>query len=106
MTDMPWWVNLAAIATALTALGIIWRMLIVPVFKAIWMAIIAAPRIPVILDEVKAIIESDVLGKLEEMRVEFAKHEAESAQHIARLDHHTTQLENHEIRIAALERDK
>lgn len=105
MTGGPWWMDLAAIATGLTAVGIIWRMVIMPFMRALWLAVKAAPQIPLILDEMKEILQSDVIGKLEEVKDNFAKHEAEATRRNERLDLHTNQLENHEIRITRLERD-
>lgn len=105
MTSGPWWMDLAAFATALTAAGVVWRMVIWPFLRAVWMAIRAAPQIPIILDEMKVILQSDVLEKLEEMKATFTTHEVEAAKRDNRLDYHTNQLENHEIRITRLERD-
>lgn len=104
MTEGPWWMDIAAFATAITAIAIIWRMAVWPFFRAVWAAIRAAPRIPIILDDVLEILRSDVVDKLDEIQNHVAKHEAEAEERNSRIEHHTQQLEDHEIRIANLER--
>jgi hypothetical protein len=110
MTEGPWWVDISAIAVALTAAATISRMVIWPFLRAVWAAVKAAPRIPIILEEMREILQSDVLEKLEQLQVTFAVHEelahqrdTSIGQHEERLNLHTKTLEQHEIRLARLE---
>ena len=103
LTEGGWYVDLAALAGAVTAAGIIWRMVVWPGMRAMWAAIIAAPKIADGVGEVVHLIESDVLGKLEEIKAESAVHKAEASARDDRLNHHTVQLEDHELRLKKVE---
>ena len=97
MPDTPWYLLLGIIATVLTSLTVMWRLLIFPMLTAIWAAIKAAPQIPIILDDLRDILRSDVLGKLEAMQISGAKLEE-------RLDNHDIRIADHEIRISRQEK--
>ena len=104
MTEGSWYVDLAALAGAATAAGIIWRLVIWTGLRALWAAIVAAPKIADGVGEVVHLIESDVLGKLEEIKVESAVHKAQADARDSRLDLHTITLEDHELRLGKVER--
>lgn len=90
ITAGPWYVDLGAWAGALTAMGVIWRVALWPVFRGIWAAIVAAPRIATGIRELIDILEGDVLERLDRGTKQFE-----------RLGE---RLDNHEERIGALEK--
>jgi hypothetical protein len=110
MTEGGPGMDLVALAAAVVAALTILRLVIWPFMRALWAAIKAAPQIPIILAEMREILQSDVIEKLEDMRITFAIHEEKAqirdvniADHDARLNLHTSTLEQHEIRLARLE---
>lgn len=104
ITSAPWYADLGVWAGVLISAGAVWRLGVWPLLRAIWAAIIAAPKIAEGTRELVELIESDVLGKLEEVRETFKEHEGKATVRDQRLNQHTLQLENHEIRISQLER--
>lgn len=102
-TEGQWYVDLITIAGVLTAAGIIWRLGLWPGLKAVWSAILAAPKIADGVGEVVHLIESDVLGKLEDIKVESATHAVQAAARDERLNLHGLTLEDHELRLGKVE---
>jgi hypothetical protein len=110
MTEGGPGMDLIALSGALVAAATILRLVIWPFVRALWAAVKAAPKIPIILEEMREILQSDVIGKLEDLKVTFAVHEEKAtlrdlniADHEERLNLHTKTLETHEIRLARLE---
>lgn len=79
VSDGPWYIDLAAIAGALTSIGIIWRMVIGPGLKTFWSAITAAPKIADGVGKVVELIEGDVLNELSDMKSTFKSHLVDAA---------------------------
>jgi hypothetical protein len=96
--------DLAAWAGIFISCAAIWRLAVWPGLRAIWAAILAAPKIADGTRELVQLIEGDVMGKLEEMNQSFTEHESKATVRDQRLDAHTLQLENHELRITQLEK--
>lgn len=92
MEGAHWYVTLAIIASALASLGIVWRVAIHPTLSAIWAAIKAAPQIPIILDDLREILRSDVLNKLEGIQMAATRLEERTGSHEKRLDDHETRI--------------
>ena len=102
--------DLVTWAAAAVAAATLMRLVIWPFLRASWLAIKAAPQIPIILDDVREILRGDVLGKLDDMRTTFTLHEEQAqrrdvniASHEERLNLHTRTLEQHEVRLSRLE---
>lgn len=85
LTTGPWPFDLIALAGSLTAAGVVWRMLVQPVGRAIWAAILAAPRIAAGIDRLFELVEGDVLSRLEAGSKSFERIEAKLIDHEARL---------------------
>lgn len=104
MTEGPWWTDLSALAVALTAAGVVWRMAVWPFFRGIWAAVRAAPQIPVILAEIEELLRSNVIDKLEAIDTHMSGHAVEALARDNLLSQHTAQLDDHEMRIVQIER--
>lgn len=103
ITAGEWPLDLVAWAGAVTAFGIIWQRVLVPIRRGLWSAIIAAPKIADGVGDVVRLIEGDVLGKLEEIKVESAVHAEQSKARDGRINLHTITLEDHELRLGKVE---
>ena len=103
VAEGQWYVDLLTIAGIVTAAGVIWRMVVWPGMRAMWAAIVAAPKIAEGVGEVVHLIESDVLGKLEDIKAESATHAVQAAARDSRLDLHTITLEDHDLRLGKVE---
>jgi hypothetical protein len=65
MREWPLWVQwLAGISGALVSLGIIWRLGVLTLARAMWAAILAAPEIADGIHELGDLIKGDVLGRI------------------------------------------
>lgn len=85
LTDGSWPFDLVALAAALTAAGVVWKMAVWPAGRAFWLAILAAPKIANGIDTLIALVEGDVLTRLDEGSKSFERHEAKLADHEARI---------------------
>ena len=103
MTEGQWYVDLITLAGVVTAAGVLWRMVVWPGMRAMWAAVVAAPKIADGVSEVVHLIESDVLGKLEDIKVESARHQEQADARDSRLNLHTLTLEDHELRLKKVE---
>lgn len=65
MTEGPWWLDIGAFAVLITSLGIIAQRLVWPILRAVWAAILAAPLIASGTKELVALVEGNVINKLE-----------------------------------------
>ena len=74
MTEGPWWVDLAAVAATVTAVGIIIRMVLLPGARTIWRAIIAAPQLAAGVGRLVEILETDLLRRVEKLEADSATH--------------------------------
>lgn len=104
LTSGPWWVDLSALAAVLVAMGTIWRMLFWPILRALWATMQAIPKIPIYLENIQRILESNVLEKLDEAKVGIIHNTEQLGQQLTRIDSHTIQLESHELRLGKLEK--
>ena len=96
LTEGDWWVDLVALAASLTAAGVVWRIMVWPVLRAIWAAILAAPKIAVSVDTLINLVEGDVLSRLEDGSKRFDRQGATLTDHegkIAGLDARVTIVE-------------
>ena len=73
MTEGPWWIDVTALAGAITALGIIWKMAVWPGMKTIWRAIIAAPQLAAGVGRLVEILETDILHRVETLESDSVK---------------------------------
>ena len=103
ITQWAWPGDLLMWAGVVTAAGVIWQQVAWPGMRAMWAAVIAAPKIADGVGEVVHLIESDVLGKLEDIQVESARHQAQADARDSRLNLHTLTLEDHELRLKKVE---
>ena len=73
MTEGPWWIDLGAVAATVTAMGIIWKMLLWPGMKTTWRAIIAAPQLAAGVGRLVEILETDILHRVETLELDLTK---------------------------------
>lgn len=109
---MEWYVTLGIIAGSLASVGVIWKIAVYPILHAIWLAIKAAPQIPLILDDLKEILQSDIVSKLdsvvleqERVRVQLDATLPPLEKIRADVSQHELRLSDHELRINKLEKE-
>lgn len=83
ITPGGWYADLGAWAAAITASGVIFQKGARPVFRAIWIAVLAAPRIAEGAENLIEMLEGDVLKRLDEGSKKFAATETRLDQHDA-----------------------
>ena len=95
--EWPLWVQwLAGISGALVSLGIIWRLGIVTLARAVWAAILAAPEIADGIHELGELIRGDVLGRI-------AAGDVRAVALDARVAEIQTEMNRHDAVLAALD---
>lgn len=92
LTSGPWYLDLAAIASALVSVGVIWHMALWPGMKAFWSAIVSAPKIAEGVGKVVELIEHDVLSDLNDMKVTLRSHLADAAGRDVKIEEHEQRL--------------
>lgn len=99
-TDIPWWAWPPTLAGVLVALGVIWRYGVIAFGRAVWAAILAAPKIAAGVEELGELLRGDVLTRLEDGAVRFSALEERQAAHAEQLVLHQARLDAHEIAMA------
>lgn len=89
ITPAAWYVDVVTLAGVLVALGTIWRLVVWPFFRAVWAAILAAPKIATGMDTLISLVEGDVLAQL-----------AKGRDRMDMLEHAVTE---HDMRISLLD---
>ena len=92
ITDGPWYVDLAAISGALVSAGVIWRVALWPGLRAIWSALVAAPKIADGVGRVVELIEHDVLTDLNDVKTTLRSHMAEATARDVKIEEHEKRL--------------
>lgn len=93
LREIPPWVYWpAAVAGVLTAFAIIWRLGVVSLWRALWAAILAAPKIADGIQELGELIKGDVLARLEAGSQRFERNEVTLLEHQTSLDAHDLRL--------------
>lgn len=90
--NTAWYLELGIAAGALTALSIIWQKAIRPLAHVTWAALLSAPQIATGIDEIKALVEGDVLTRLDAGAKRFDDLEGLMDAHGRRLDSHDEAL--------------
>jgi len=85
ITPGGWYADLTAWAAAVTATGILFQKVVRPLARAFWAATLAAPRIAEGAEKLVALLEGDVLDRLDEGSRKFAAHEEILADHEGRI---------------------
>lgn len=105
----PWYVELGIIAGALTSAAVIWKLGVVPGSRWFWhaasavaAAILAAPQIVSGIEKLYALVEGDVLERIDAGNQRFNEQDARLGDHDLRLSRHESRLEAHDEAIAAL----
>lgn len=97
LEQVPSWVYWpAAVAGALTAFTVIWRLGVVKIGRAFWAAVLAAPKIAEGIQDLGELIRGDVLARLEAGAQRFGRIEDT-------LETHRVTSEGHEGRLLILE---
>lgn len=89
ITPGGWYADLAAWATAVTALGVLGQKVLRPLVRALWAAVVVAPRIAAGLEKLVDLLEGNVLDRLDKGSEMFAEH--------------GRRLDDHEGRIVSIE---
>ncbi len=107
--DSPWYVELGILAGALTSAVVVWRLGVVPAARWFWRgvtavaaAILAAPQIVSGIEKLNALVEGDVLDRLDAGTQRFNEQDVRLGDHDVRLSRHESRLDGHDEAIAAL----
>ena len=103
ISPAAWYLDLGIIAGALTSVGIIVKKGVVPMLRALWIAILAAPRIAEGAEQLVALLGGDVLERLDEGTKKFVANDQRLEEHRERLDSHTRVMQTHGERILSIE---
>ncbi len=90
--NTAWYIELGIAAGALTAASIIWQKAVRPISRVIWAALISAPQIAIGIEEIKLLVEGDVLTRLDAGAKRFDDLEGKMDAHGKRLDGHDEAL--------------
>lgn len=103
MTGGPWYADLGAIAGAVVAIGVILRMVVWPGLRAIWAAIVAAPRIALTVEDLLTLVRSNVLVQLAELNTQFGVHKGEALARDVLISLHGDKITALETRVTTIE---
>jgi hypothetical protein len=73
VTTGPWYVDLGSLAGGLGASFWLYKNLVAPVGRAMWAAIIAAPKIAIYTGRLVELLEQDVIERLDSGNLRFQK---------------------------------
>lgn len=104
LDGQPWYLQISAILTLAILVSTVTRVVIWPIFKRFWQAIVALPRMTDNVGRLVELLEIDILHKVEVLEIKEELTDKHLAEHSAKISGLVARVDALEMRINLVER--